>query len=173
MTTETPGTHRTLGQLNPIWNYSMLLGIAWYGFSVPIEIALRLDMPLWSHGLDFILSILFMVDILILFRTPFFKGHELISDPVAIRRHYLKNRCLLDIIATIPWDFVMWSILPADLIHAEVIIWLRMLRLLRLFRVPSIVADLPATPWSMRSTWKPIRRFGSTCCCSGSCSPSI
>ncbi|HIJ83792.1 MAG TPA: hypothetical protein HPQ00_06250, partial [Magnetococcales bacterium] len=128
--------------LNIFWNYLMLLGIAWYGFSIPIVIALRLETPEWSNIINIILSTLFMVDIFIIFRTPFLKDNELVTDPRIIRQHYLKHRFALDLTATIPWDLILIVLLPDNHGFDNLIIVARMFRVLRLFRIPSIIANL-------------------------------
>ncbi|MBF0416257.1 MAG: ion transporter [Magnetococcales bacterium] len=129
-------------KLNILWNYIMLLGIAWYGFSVPIVIALKIETPAWFHELDFVLTALFLIDILIMFHTPFLRNNELITDPRLIREHYLKKRFTLDLIATIPWDMIlmMWLAQDSHYVYA-----IQLLRLLRMLRFPSIVANLRST----------------------------
>ncbi|MBF0145911.1 MAG: cyclic nucleotide-binding domain-containing protein [Magnetococcales bacterium] len=118
----------------------MLISIIWYGFSVPIEIALKLPHPIWSHSLDILLSGLFLIDIYILFHTPFFKDHELITDPAIIRRTYLGTRFILDLVATIPWDLILLLTLPAEQEYSVLISWVRLFRMLRLTRVPGLIA---------------------------------
>lgn len=128
--------------LSVFWNFLILLSVAWYGFSVPIEFALKLEMPIWAQLLDITLSILFLIDMLTIFRTPFLKNNEIISDPVLIRKHYIKHRFALDLIAVIPWDIVILMVLPPQYLSANLIALTRLLRMLRLFRVPIIVANL-------------------------------
>ncbi|MBF0423588.1 MAG: cyclic nucleotide-binding domain-containing protein [Magnetococcales bacterium] len=117
----------------------MLMGIAWYGFSVPVVIALKIEVPTWFHELDYLLTVLFLVDILIMFRTPFMRENELVVDPVQIRQHYLKNRFFLDLVATIPWDMFLMLLLSQDSPYVNLI---QLLRLIRMLRFPGIVANL-------------------------------
>lgn len=119
-----------------------MVGIAWYGFSVPIFIALAIDVPDWSHWLDLLLTGLFTVDILVNFRTPYLNGNELVTDPRIIKKHYLKKWFALDLITTIPWDMVLLALLHENPKYAGLILSVRLIRVLRLFRIPSIVANL-------------------------------
>ncbi|MEO5330122.1 MAG: ion transporter [Magnetococcus sp. THC-1_WYH] len=134
--------HLPSNPLNVLWNFLILLATAWYGFSVPIAFALKLDMPGWTQLLDITLSIVFLLDILTVFRTPFLKNNEVVSDPALIRQHYVKNRLMVDFIGAIPWDVIMLLTLPPHGLSPHWIALTRLLRMLRLFRVPSLVANL-------------------------------
>lgn len=56
---------------------------------------------------DLIIDVLFMIDILMNFRTTYVKeGEVLITNPWKIAVHYLKTYFLVDFVAAIPWDLL-------------------------------------------------------------------
>lgn len=122
-----------------VWNYFMFAGISWYGFSVPISLALVLDTPFWLHVVNVSLSVLFLVDIFIRLNTPIFLNNEMIADPVIIHKNYLKNHFIPDLLGTVPWDLLLMLVVSNTGGSSALIV---LTRLLRLFRVPSIIANL-------------------------------
>ncbi|MBF0136653.1 MAG: ion transporter [Magnetococcus sp. DMHC-1] len=130
------------GRFRIYWDYVILMAVSWYGLSVPIEIALKLDIPDWSYMLDVVLTIFFMVDMYVNFHTPFLKDGEQITDIHAIRRRYLKSRFIIDLISTIPWDLLCLFYFGNDPQALALIRTVRLTRALRLVLVPSVMADL-------------------------------
>lgn len=56
---------------------------------------------------DLIIDFLFMIDILMNFRTTYVKeGEMLITNPWKIAVHYLKTYFVVDLVAAIPWDLL-------------------------------------------------------------------
>lgn len=56
---------------------------------------------------DLIIDFLFMIDILMNFRTTYVKeGEVLITNPWKIAVHYLKTYFVVDLVAAIPWDLL-------------------------------------------------------------------
>ena len=56
---------------------------------------------------DLIIDFLFMIDILMNFRTTYVKeGEVLITSPWKIAVHYLKTYFVVDFVAAIPWDLL-------------------------------------------------------------------
>ncbi|MBF0155295.1 MAG: ion transporter [Magnetococcales bacterium] len=130
------------GRVRIYWDYIILAAVSWYGLSVPIAIALKLDTPYWSYVLDTVLTVFFLVDIYVNFHTPFLKDGEQITDLRAIRLRYLKSRFVVDLVSTIPWELLVIAFFgnDADLLNTLRVI--RLTRVLRLLLVPSVVADL-------------------------------
>ena len=87
-----------------------MLMATWNCFSIPIEISLKPKVTdsLYYLLLNSVIDILFLVDILITFRTTYIvpsTGNE-ISEPKAIAKQYLKGRFWMDLLATIPFDLI-------------------------------------------------------------------
>lgn len=56
------------------------------------------------------MDVTFIVDILINFRTTYVSGtDEVVSHPVRIAVHYLKGWFLIDLVAAIPFDLLIYS----------------------------------------------------------------
>ncbi|XP_022099209.1 potassium voltage-gated channel unc-103-like [Acanthaster planci] len=86
--------------------------------------------------LDLIVDIMFIVDIFINFRTTFIddvKG-EVVSDPAKIAKHYLKGWFVIDVLAAIPFDLILFG-LANDEKTTTTMGLLKSARLLRLLRV--------------------------------------
>ena len=59
---------------------------------------------------DLIVDIMFIIDILINFRTTYVnKNDEVVSHPGKIAVHYFKGWFLIDVVAAIPFDLLMFG----------------------------------------------------------------
>jgi len=84
---------------------------------------------------DLVVDIMFIVDILINFRTTYVnKNDEVVSHPGKIAVHYFKGWFLIDMIAAIPFDLLLfgsetdevrgnwnWNKVVSNFIHHQVI----------------------------------------------------
>jgi len=60
--------------------------------------------------IDLIVDIMFIVDILINFRTTYVnKKDEVVSHPAKIAIHYFKGWFLIDVVAAIPFDLLLFG----------------------------------------------------------------
>lgn len=60
--------------------------------------------------IDLIVDIMFIVDILINFRTTYVnKNDEVVSNPGKIMVHYFKGWFLIDVVAAIPFDLLLFG----------------------------------------------------------------
>ena len=59
--------------------------------------------------IDLLVDIMFIADILINFRTTFLQNGEVASDPQLIAKHYVKGWFLIDAIAAIPFDLLLFG----------------------------------------------------------------
>ncbi|XP_061180002.1 potassium voltage-gated channel subfamily H member 6-like [Saccostrea echinata] len=84
--------------------------------------------------IDLIVDIMFIVDILINFRTTYVnKNDEVVSDPGKIMVHYFKGWFLIDVVAAIPFDLLLFGSETDE--TTTLIGLLKTARLLRLVRV--------------------------------------
>lgn len=68
---------------------------------------------------DMVIDVLFMIDILINFRTTYVKGGEvLITNPWKIALHYFKTYFLVDFVAAIPWELMISLTSQTDEVRA-------------------------------------------------------
>ena len=60
--------------------------------------------------IDFMVDIIFMVDVCINFRTTYVnKNDEIVSQPGQIAIHYFKGWFLIDMVAAIPFDLLLFG----------------------------------------------------------------
>ena len=65
------------------------------------------------QAIDLIVDIMFLIDILINFRTTYVnKNDEVVSHPGKIAVHYFKGWFLIDMIAAIPFDLLLFGTDP-------------------------------------------------------------
>ncbi|XP_041366402.1 potassium voltage-gated channel subfamily H member 7-like [Gigantopelta aegis] len=82
---------------------------------------------------DLVVDIMFIVDILINFRTTFVQNGEVMSDQQQIAFNYIKGWFVIDTIAAIPFDLLLFGSGTSDTMTVTGI--LKTARLLRLLRV--------------------------------------
>ncbi|TGZ64139.1 hypothetical protein CRM22_006521 [Opisthorchis felineus] len=84
-------------------------------------------------GIEILVDIMFLVDILINFRTTYVnKNDEVVSHPRRIATHYLKGWFFVDLVAAIPFDLVFINLKDKP---TQVTTLLKSARLLRLFGI--------------------------------------
>ncbi|XP_041470932.1 potassium voltage-gated channel unc-103-like [Lytechinus variegatus] len=86
--------------------------------------------------IDMVVDVMFIVDIFINFRTTFLDDSlgEVVSNPAKIAKHYLKGWFVIDVLAAIPFDLLLFSV-AADEKTTSAMSLLKTARLLRLLRV--------------------------------------
>ncbi|XP_063079281.1 potassium voltage-gated channel subfamily H member 6a isoform X2 [Engraulis encrasicolus] len=85
---------------------------------------------------DLVVDVMFVVDIIINFRTTYVnRNDEVVSQPARIARHYLKGWFLIDIVAAVPFDLLIFRSGPDEPQTTTLIGLLKTARLLRLVRV--------------------------------------
>ena len=63
--------------------------------------------------IDIIVDIMFLADIFVNFRTTFLSNGEVVTDPKKIAINYVKGWFVIDLIATIPFDLLLFRV-PSD-----------------------------------------------------------
>ncbi|KAJ8251042.1 hypothetical protein GJAV_G00216600 [Gymnothorax javanicus] len=85
---------------------------------------------------DLVVDVMFIVDILINFRTTYVNSNdEVVSHPARIAQHYFKGWFLIDIVAAIPFDLLIFRSGSDEPQTTTLIGLLKTARLLRLVRV--------------------------------------
>lgn len=117
-------------QFRIYWNYVILASILYFAIKTPIFYSFKNITEGWYIIPDSIVTLIFLADIIIIFRSAFYRQGELITDTQVIRKKYFQSWFLFDFIATFPFDLVAFFFgLPLLGIQ---------LSLLRLFRVPRV-----------------------------------
>lgn len=117
-------------QFRIYWNYVILTSILYFALKIPIFYSFKIVTNGWFIIADSIVTLIFLTDIILIFRSAFYKQGELITDIDVIKAKYLKSWFVPDFIATFPFDMVaLYMGYPTLAVH---------LILLRLFRVPRV-----------------------------------
>lgn len=120
--------------LRKLWNYLILLATIWYAVMIPYFLVRHIGIPEWSRLVDLGLTLLFLFDLLVNFHTALLFEGELTTRKEIIRAQYLRGYFSLDLVASIPWDFMFMF-----LGYWEAATWLTAVRLLRIFRLPHLL----------------------------------
>ncbi|XP_012270109.1 potassium voltage-gated channel subfamily H member 2 isoform X2 [Orussus abietinus] len=129
-----------------VWDWVILILVMYTAIFTPYVAAFLLSEPDYTtrkskkYGddpiviIDLIVDVTFIVDILINFRTTFVNSNdEVVSHPWKIAIHYLKGWFVIDLVAAIPFDLLLFG---SDTDETTTLIGLlKTARLLRLVRV--------------------------------------
>ncbi|CAH0600507.1 unnamed protein product [Chrysodeixis includens] len=127
------------------WDWLILMLVIYTAIFTPYVAAFQLNEPDFdkrsrSFGedpivvIDMIVDVTFIIDILINFRTTYVNvADEVESDPAKIAMHYLRGWFLIDLVAAIPFDLLLFGTDTDD--TTTLIGLLKTARLLRLVRV--------------------------------------
>ena len=121
------------------WDLLVILALFWTVVVTPYEIAF-LPNANWSTPANLAITALFLVDIckefFIPYRLPHKKGGRKVTQHRQIALHYLRTWAAVDIIGTIPVDYIVQALDPAsDATPLKATKMVRLARLLRLGRV--------------------------------------
>uniref|UniRef100_A0A1I8HM99 Cyclic nucleotide-binding domain-containing protein n=1 Tax=Macrostomum lignano TaxID=282301 RepID=A0A1I8HM99_9PLAT len=113
-----------------VWDWFILVLVIYTAIFTPYVAAFLLN----DEGKHIVVDIMFIVDILINFRTTYVnKNDEVVSHPGRIAVHYFKGWFLIDVVAAIPFDLLLWGSETDE--PTTLIGLLKTARLLRLVRV--------------------------------------
>ncbi|KAG8222046.1 hypothetical protein J437_LFUL000490, partial [Ladona fulva] len=129
-----------------VWDWIILLLVMYTAIFTPYVAAFLLGEPDFSSRksknytddpiviIDLIVDVTFVIDILINFRTTYVNSNdEVVSHPGKIAVHYLRGWFLIDLVAAIPFDLLLFG---SDTDETTTLIGLlKAARLLRLVRV--------------------------------------
>ena len=120
-----------------VWKFVVLVATIFAAIEIPLRLALSYRVEGWLCYLDWTITALFTVDIVLNFRTPIVKAREVLTSRREIAREYLKTWFVIDFLAAIPFDLLVAGALPATSLTFRV---LRLLRLTRVFRLVHLAA---------------------------------
>jgi len=115
------------------WDWVLLVMIVFSSVAIPF--VLVFDLPsATTNGLsilDYVIDIIFIIDIVLIFNTSYYIDEDLVSSRKLIAKRYVQGWFATDIVAVLPWELA-----SKDLVS------LRLLRLLRLSKVIKKVDQL-------------------------------
>ena len=123
---QSPRIHRfTILHYSPfkaVWDWLILILVIYTAIFTPYVAAFLLNesdnVPSKDNGryndpltvIDLIVDVMFIIDILINFRTTYVnKNDEVVSHPGKIAVHYFKGWFLIDVVAAIPFDLLLFG----------------------------------------------------------------
>jgi hypothetical protein len=114
---------------------------------VPFQFAFQHRVHVMGSLLIYLIDAFFLIDIVFSFRTTYRSQGAVVTDPELIARHYRRGRFPVDLLAAVPFDLLLlpWSVFAIEGI--SIVLYLRMLRLLRIPRLVAIVRT-----WERRSS---------------------
>ncbi|XP_060758082.1 potassium voltage-gated channel subfamily H member 6a isoform X2 [Neoarius graeffei] len=131
-----------------VWDWLILLLVLYTAVFTPYSAAFllseqqdesRVDCGYTCNPLnmvDLVVDVMFIIDIIINFRTTYVnRNDEVVSHPGRIAQHYFKGWFLIDIVAAIPFDLLIFRSGPDEPQTTTLIGLLKTARLLRLVRV--------------------------------------
>lgn len=108
-------------------------------FQVPYNVAFSnpIDESIYSTLVDAIINVFFILDIFINFCTTYIDSDskEEVTNYKLIALSYLKGRFIIDLLASIPFDYVNYLHSNTDTIFFELFSLLKLVRILRLSRL--------------------------------------
>uniref|UniRef100_UPI00358FCF04 potassium voltage-gated channel subfamily H member 6 n=1 Tax=Myxine glutinosa TaxID=7769 RepID=UPI00358FCF04 len=145
-----------------VWDWLILLLVIYTAIFTPFSAAFLLNDPqtAWHRKhctyacdplsiVDLLVDIMFIIDILINFRTTYVNANdEVVSKPGKITVHYFKGWFLIDMVAAIPFDFLIFgsgSNEVSKLVHGascETTILIGLLKTARLLRLVRVARKL-------------------------------
>lgn len=121
------------------WDLLIIVVAVYNCFQIPYNVAFtnKDDQPIYSTIIDLITDVLFILDIFISFVTTYTDTETKteVTSHCKIAKHYMKRRFWLDLIASIPFDYVRYIIPGGDALPFELFSLLKLVRILRLSKL--------------------------------------
>ena len=132
------------------WTRTVNIFILIVAFTEPAILAYksehRADRLAWNEVMEICFDIIFIADIAINFYRPIDKYGKLIWDRYTIAMSYLRRWFVIDLLASLPIDLMFAGLTTPGTVAARVLAALGMLRLLRLYRIRRMMAELEGNP---------------------------
>eukprot|EP00057_Strongylocentrotus_purpuratus_P019181 XP_011673655.1 PREDICTED: potassium voltage-gated channel subfamily H member 8 isoform X3 [Strongylocentrotus purpuratus] len=118
--------------IKSIWDWCVLLATLYIAIVVPFNAAVHQENELVITILDIIIEIIFIIDVVINFRTTYVsKSGKVVYEARAIGLNYIRSWFFIDLLAAVPFD-ILTQIFKLKLDTIQLIKLARLLRLLRL-----------------------------------------
>lgn len=106
-----PWTIRHDSFVKAVWDWIVLLLVIYTAIEIPYNVAflLPLQYNIFFEGnpfaiINLIVDIMFIIDIIINFRTTYVSAAHVVCDPGSIACHYLKTWFVVDFLAAMPFE---------------------------------------------------------------------
>ena len=85
--------------------------------------------------IEYLLFAVYLADVCVRFRLAYHSDQGLVTSPKMIAKRYVRSLFCIDVLALIPFDYIVIYIVGSRSAHARPLMLLGLLRLLRLYRV--------------------------------------
>ena len=119
------------GRFRTNWDLLILILIVISILLIPFQFAIQHKVTFVGSLIVYAIDFFFIIDIFLNAQTSFKVAGREISDRVTVKNHYFKTNLRIDFLATLPIDllFILWP--GFEFVGISLVIWLRLLRLLR------------------------------------------
>lgn len=136
------------------WNLLIMFFILWNCFEIPFRICFSVEEPkdvLYQlDTFNFIMDLIFLVDVALNFRTGYYENGVLITDSTKIARKYLKSWFWIDFFTSVPFYVIIEGSIHSSASSSEFSKSLkffkypRLWRAFKIFRLPQMIRILKA-----------------------------
>lgn len=112
------------------WDLFIFLLATYCSIDIPFWILFPYNQVGFFFFFEIFISVAFFVDLLLNFRTAYYKNEIQITDPLSIAKKYLSSWFILDILSILPLElFIEYGIVSKDLLFLCVFRFLRIIKL--------------------------------------------
>jgi voltage-gated potassium channel len=123
-----------------LWDFFLFIVTFTMAVLGPIELVYKLRGTIFFLYSGIFLTCVFLIDMILSFRTAYYYRGELVTDRRTISRHYLRTWFVVDFISLFPFDLVTEQILVGSPSHAfNIAPALRLVRLIRLLHLKELI----------------------------------
>ncbi|OUR94132.1 hypothetical protein A9Q84_17635 [Halobacteriovorax marinus] len=127
-----------------LWNGLIFLAVFFTAIEAPFSFTYRTSIQNWQLVSDFMISSIFVIDIIYQFRERYFKRAYQTKNG---NSGYWWSMIFVDMLASIPFDVITYSF---DLHGYQIFALFRMLRLVRVARLYALMSNLALVPKTLR-----------------------
>jgi voltage-gated potassium channel len=116
------------------WDLIVFLFVVLGVLLSPLALALQLPTIGWLLIIDSLINVVYLIDIIVQFRTGFYDRRQLVADRKRIAKRYIKNGFIFDLIATLPFSLIPGTTFSMANRFARIFRLTRMLKIFVIFR---------------------------------------
>lgn len=124
-----------------LWDTVVMAFTVFAALEIPLRLSLGYVVTQDMQRIDMLLTLIFALDIFLRFNTAIMVERKEVTDRRAVAWHYMSGWFVVDLLATIPFDLLVGSMVPATGTMFHVLRALRVLRVLRLARLARTMHD--------------------------------
>ncbi|MBI2060257.1 MAG: ion transporter [Nitrospirae bacterium] len=136
------------GKFRQRWDFVVIVATVVSSVEIPLRITLNYPLKGWLVPYDYVVTLIFLADVVVNFLTQQYDKKKLISDPKVIAGRYLRGWFVVDFLSAVPFDLLFSGVAAAGSNRI-----LRLLRITRLLRLTRLAAFL--SKWGRGSSINP------------------